>query len=79
MSGDNSNSIFLLTPKTQDPEDWTYATEQLDSFDADVGRPAIGDVDGNGFADVFVPVYDAKRVAHYEFRAAARGGFEVLV
>lgn len=70
VSGDNSNSIFLLTPVSKDQSDWTYSLEEVQDFGADIGRPSIGDVDGNGFADIFVPVYDSKRVVHYEFRRA---------
>ncbi|CAE7036232.1 RH40 [Symbiodinium natans] len=72
VSGDNSNSIFLLTPKSKDPANWTYMLEQVQDFGADIGRPSIGDVDGNGFADIFVPLYDAKKIVHYEFRPRGR-------
>jgi len=78
VSGDNSNSIFLLVPRSEDPEDWRYQREEIQDFGADVGRPSIGDVDNDGFADVFVPVYNAKVIAHYAFRRSGRL-FEVVV
>lgn len=71
LSGDNSNSIFLLVPDSESRESWSYTTQPLGSLGADVGRPTVGDVDGDGFADVFVPAYDAKKVMRYKFHAAA--------
>ena len=79
VSGDNSNSIFLLTPASRDPADWTYAKEEVQAFGADIGRPSIGDVDNNGFADIFVPLYDARKVAHYEFRSSKGTPVEIHI
>ncbi|CAE7277402.1 TYW1 [Symbiodinium pilosum] len=79
VSGDNSNSIFLMRPASQDPADWNYRLEQIHDFGGDIGRPSIGDVDNNGFADIFVPLYDLKQVAHYEFRKSQSRAVEILV
>jgi len=76
LSGDNSNSIFLLTPKSEDVNDWSYETEKIADLGADVGRPSIGDVDGDGFADVFVPAFDIKQILHYQF---SKPSTEILV
>ncbi|CAE8702954.1 unnamed protein product, partial [Polarella glacialis] len=78
LSGDNSNSIFLLVPESEDSDIWSYKTQKIADLNADIGRPSIGDVDGNGFADVFVPAFDAKVVKHYEF-AKASSTMQVIV
>ena len=76
VSGDNSNSIFLLTPMSDSTEDWRYSKSKVSDLGGDIGRPSISDVDHDGFADIFVPVYDAKQIVHYKFRKA---GAEILV
>jgi len=76
LSGDNSNSIFLLTPKSEDVNDWSYETEKIADLGADVGRPSISDVNGDGFADVFVPAFDIKQILHYQF---SKPSTEILV
>jgi len=70
VSGDNSNSIFMLTPKSEAADDWSYVTKKVADVGVDVGRPSIADVDLDGFADIFVPLYNAKKVAHYTFTSA---------
>jgi len=71
VSGDNSNSIFVLVPNSQDPNDWNYSKQELADIGADVGRPALADIDGDGFTDVFIPAYDNRELVHFEFSAAA--------
>merc|ERR1711957_279831 len=71
VSGDNSNSIFVLVPSSEDQGDWSYTTKKLGDIGADVGRPSIADTDGDGFADVYVPAYDNNVVMHFKFGPAA--------
>jgi hypothetical protein len=70
VSGDNGNDIFVLVPDSEDPGKWSYTSQKIADVGADVGRPAIGDTDGDGFADVFVPAYDKNTLLHYTFGAA---------
>ena len=42
-------------------------TSKVADLGGDVGRPSIADVDADGLADIFVPLYDARKVAHYHF------------
>lgn len=71
--------IFLLTPISQSSDNWTYHKEEVADLGADIGRPSIGDVDNDGFADIFVPLYNAKEVAHYTFAADTQKTTEILV
>jgi len=71
VSGDNGNDIFVLVPESQRRGDWSYTTQKLADVHADVGRPVIADIDGDGFADVFVPAYDAGVLEHFAFGPVA--------
>ena len=59
--------IFLLQPSSESADDWRYVTSKVADLGADVGRPSIADVDADGLADIFVPLYNARKVAHYQF------------
>jgi len=67
LSGDNSNSIFVLVPISEIATEWGYTTQLLEFIGADIGRPAIGDTDGDGYVDVYVPAYDNNALVHYDF------------
>eukprot|EP00438_Fugacium_kawagutii_P008157 Skav203332 [mRNA] locus=scaffold284:378378:381578:- [translate_table: standard] len=59
----SAQGIFMLTPSSQSAVDWSYDTVKLADLGADIGRPSIGDTDLDGLADIFVPLYDAKKAA----------------
>lgn len=71
VSGDNSNSLFILVPTSQSMHDWSYTKQELAWLGADIGRPSMVDADQNGFVDLFVPAYDNDEIVHYKFQAAA--------
>jgi len=75
VSGDNMNAVFALVPKDESRGSWEYDKVTLAFLGADIGRPSIGDVDGDGYVELFVPAYDADRVCVFRFGpgAAARG------
>jgi len=79
VSGDNSNSIFVLVPSSGDKNDFSYSKQFLEFVGADIGRPAIGDVDGDGFVDIFVPAYDNDAVVHYKFAPAEEAASSPIV
>jgi len=74
VSGDNGNTIFMLVAQSERQDDWAYTKQELAFLGADIGRPSIGDVDGNGFADIFVPAYDSSVLVHYEITPASAPG-----
>jgi hypothetical protein len=73
VSGDNGNNLFILVPKKpDDPTDWTYTKQMVDYIGADVGRIAIGDTDGDGYNELFVPAYDHGQILHYKLMPTGR-------
>jgi len=66
VSGDNSQSIYMLVPDSENATDWRYKTQLVDFLGATIGRPAIGDTDGDGNPDIYVPAYEDNVIIHYE-------------
>mmetsp|Transcript_35644 Transcript_35644/g.65325 ORF Transcript_35644/g.65325 Transcript_35644/m.65325 type:complete len:445 (-) Transcript_35644:49-1383(-) len=72
VSADNGNYVDVLIPAVpEDPHDWTYRKELLEYMGGDVGSIAIGDTDGDGWNELFVPVYDNGQVVKYTIRNEA--------
>jgi len=67
VSADNADSVFILVPNSEDPNDFQYAKQELAYLGADIGRPAIGDTDEDGYADIYIPAYDNSVLVHYAF------------
>lgn len=57
----------MLTPSSESVDDWGYLTVKVADLGADIGRPSIGDTDLDGWADIFVPLYDAKKAVSVRF------------
>jgi hypothetical protein len=67
VSGDGSQRAHLLRPASEAPDDWTYLESILADTDSTVGTCAVGDTNGDGAAEVFVPAYNKNRVLVYTF------------
>ncbi|MFZ9519192.1 MAG: FG-GAP repeat protein [Silvanigrellaceae bacterium] len=70
VSGDGSQRAHLLVPQSDtDPLNWSY--DQFEIWDAKstVGQSVVGDVDGDGQPEIFVPAYDANQVAVFKINA----------
>eukprot|EP00466_Bigelowiella_natans_P001521 jgi/Bigna1/89661/estExt_fgenesh1_pg.C_530052 len=70
VSADNENDVFHLIPvlDAAGKFEFQYTKEKLpEAVGSDIGQIAVGDTDGDGFADVYVPLYDSDIVLHYEF------------
>jgi hypothetical protein len=67
VSGDGSQRAHLLVPKSQDPNNWQYAEQIVVNAGCTVGQSAVGDVNGDGFADIFVPAYDSNKIHVFTF------------
>lgn len=67
-SGDGSQRVHFLRPVSEDPHNWEYAESILLDVGSTVGQIAIGDVDLDGFVEVFIPAYDAGRIEVFTTR-----------
>lgn len=63
LSGDGSQECYLLMPLSP----WTYNVSVLVNVGGTVGTPAVGDVDNDGYAEVFVSAYDSSTVYAFSF------------
>ncbi len=55
------------TPASAAPGDWTYAQSPVCSGTGTVGTPAVGDANGDGITDFFVPFYKDSKVEVWSF------------
>ncbi|KAG5653433.1 hypothetical protein H0H81_000435 [Sphagnurus paluster] len=67
VAGDAAQIAYVLIPDPKTP--WTYTTTMLHNCGCTVGKLEVADVDGDGFAEVFVPCYDNGVLAAYSFKA----------
>jgi hypothetical protein len=58
VSGDGSQRAHILVPKSEAAGDWSYQESILVSTGSTVGTAAVGDVNNDGFVEVFVPAWD---------------------
>ncbi|NBO37155.1 hypothetical protein EBU99_01085 [bacterium] len=64
VSGDGSQKAHLLVPNDDsNSNDWNYREYILWNPTSTVGQSAVGDIDGDGRVELFIPAYDANQVA----------------
>ncbi len=68
VNGDGSQRAHLLVPRSQDKGDWSYEERILLDAKATVGMSAVGDVDGDGWTEIFVPAYDKNEIHTFTFK-----------
>ena len=70
VSADDGGWVDMLVPASpSDPSNWEYAKTRVVQSTGTVGTPAIGDADGDGTPELFVPLYDEGRLAMYSIDA----------
>lgn len=62
VAGDGSQRAHLLVPRSEEAGTWGYAEHVIVNGGGTVGLPAVGDVDGDGWAELFVPVWDKDEI-----------------
>jgi len=71
VSGDDGGFVAVLTAASEDSSSWEYTQEFLCNSTGTIGTPDVGDVDGDGLADIFVPFYSENKVEMYTYAEAA--------
>lgn len=65
VDGDGAENYIMLRPGDKE---WEYDMEVLFPTNCTVGRSVAGDVDGDGFSEVFVPLYEKNIVRVLRFK-----------
>ena len=66
VSADDGGWVDMLVPSDANASDnWEYVKTRIVQSTGTVGTPAVGDVDGDGVPELFVPLYDEGRLAMY--------------
>ncbi|XP_076471194.1 uncharacterized protein LOC143301074 [Babylonia areolata] len=69
VSGDDAGQAFLVQPSSNSTSDWSYQQSVfLDVGHGTVGGIAAGDVDGDGYNEVFVPAFNEGKVYVFTFK-----------
>lgn len=67
VSGDGTQMAHILTPRSLDPNDWNYSEHILIDAKSTVGQCAVKDVNNDGYAEIFVPAYDADLIHAFTY------------
>ena len=71
MSGDDGGFVALVEPTAPgNTADWSYSIRYLANSTGTIGSPALGDVDGDGVVEAFVPFYSEGRVEVYTMQGS---------
>ncbi|XP_072024517.1 uncharacterized protein [Amphiura filiformis] len=69
LSGDDDGNVYLFENNADaDPAVWSYTFKSFFSSNGTVGSPAINDIDGDGYMDVFVPASTDGQIHTYTFK-----------
>ncbi|MEY4064503.1 MAG: hypothetical protein RIR26_711, partial [Pseudomonadota bacterium] len=64
VSGDGSQKAHVLVPaEPAKSQDWNYREHILWNPASTVGQSTVGDVDNDGLLELFIPAYDANKIA----------------
>ncbi|KAJ3285097.1 hypothetical protein HDU76_008186 [Blyttiomyces sp. JEL0837] len=67
VAGDGAQKAYLLEPNSEDLNDWNYTNWVLHDCVNTVGGINVGDVNGDGFVEIFVPCYDDGHLVAYSY------------
>merc|ERR1711988_772405 len=67
VSGDDAGFVSVLSPVNEESTSWEYSEMFIVNSTGTIGSPSVGDVDGNGAADVFIPFYSDNKVEMYTY------------
>ena len=67
VAGDGDHTAHILT--TTNPETFAYDLDTIKEMNGTVGALAWGDLDGDGWNELFVPDYDSSIVEVFAFSA----------
>merc|ERR1712178_602826 len=66
VSGFDDGQVYVLRPTSWSPYIWKYTTDVIFKRPTSIGVPAIGDADGDGVMEIFIPEAMYIHVLSYE-------------
>lgn len=66
VSGFDDGQVYVLRPTSWSPYIWKYTTDVIFKRPTSIGTPAIGDADGDGVMEIFIPEAMYIHVLSYE-------------
>jgi len=69
ISGDDEGTSYYMKPNSESVNDWTYdRIKIIDEGPGNIlGTPCAADVNGDGYAEIFVPAYNKGKVNAFTF------------
>jgi len=69
LTGDDDSNVYVFeSTADSDPSVWSYTKTSIFYAKGTVGGPAIKDVDGDGYAEVFIPAWSQGTLNVYTFK-----------
>jgi len=68
VSGDGAESFFLVTPDSADPNNWGYSITEVLNEKHTIGTVTGADVDGDGYTELFVAVYETGKIHVFTYK-----------
>ncbi|XP_071799351.1 uncharacterized protein [Asterias amurensis] len=69
LTGDDDSNVYLFeSTSDNDPSVWTYTMTSIFYAQGTIGGPVIKDIDGDGYAEVFIPAYSEGTLNVYTFK-----------
>jgi FG-GAP repeat len=74
VTGSDDGRAYVLSPVSEDRNDWNYQITTVADYGLiqTVSGIAAADVDGDGYAELFVSVHNMNYVQVYSFSPAAQ-------
>lgn len=67
VGGDGTQRAHLLRPLSKLARDWSYDMSTIIYVNCTVGGVSVGDVDGDGYNELFVPAFENGQVHVYTY------------
>ncbi|XP_038069638.1 uncharacterized protein LOC119738760 [Patiria miniata] len=69
LTGDDDSNVYILESTIDnDPSVWSYTMTSVFYAEGTVGSPAIQDIDGDGFPELFIPAWTQGTLSVYTFK-----------
>ncbi|XP_033636743.1 uncharacterized protein LOC117297703 [Asterias rubens] len=69
LTGDDDSNVYVFeSTSDNDPSVWTYTMTSIFYAKGTIGGPVVKDIDGDGYAEVFIPAWSEGTLNVYTFK-----------